>query len=68
MPGLTDRVQALFLSVSAFLIVLGTAAATIPDFAPAELKYQFALVFWFCGIIGLGLKEAVGSAYADEQP
>lgn len=66
MAGLTDKVQAFILGVSAFLIVLGTASATIPGFVPDEIKYPLAAGLWFCGIIGFALKEAVGSAYADE--
>lgn len=68
MPGLTNKLQAIFLGVSAFLIVLGTAAATIPGFIQEDWKYTIALIFWLCGVVGFALKEAVGSAYADEQP
>ena len=68
MPGLTDRIQAIILGVSAFLIVLGTASATIPGFIQDDIKYPLAVILWFCGVIGFALKEAVGSAYANEQP
>jgi hypothetical protein len=68
MAGLTNRVQAIILGVSAFLIVLGTASATIPGFIQDDVKYPVAVIFWFCGVIGFALKEAVGSAYTAEQP
>jgi hypothetical protein len=63
--GLGNKGQAIMNGISAFLMVLGTAAATIPGFVPDEIKYPLAAGFWFCGIIGFALKEAVGSAYAD---
>jgi hypothetical protein len=54
--------QAFLNGLSAFLISLGTASATIPDFMPSQAKYSVAIVLWFCGIFGFALKEALGSA------
>jgi len=64
--GLGNKGQAILLGISAFLLTLGTASATIPGFIQDDIKYPVAAFFWFCGIIGFALKEAVGSAYADE--
>lgn len=60
MAGLTNRMQALLLGLSAFFLALGTAGATIPDFVPKEYRVPFAVFFWLCGIIGFALKEALG--------
>ena len=65
--GLTNKGQAIALGLSAFLMSLGTASATIPDFMPNDLKYPLAVIFWICGTIGFALKEALGSAYQQEQ-
>jgi len=61
--GLGNKAQATILSVSAFLLALGTASATIPDFMPEDIKIPLAVMFWFCGILGFALKEALGSSY-----
>lgn len=61
MEGLDNKAQAFLLALSAFLLTLGTAGATIPDFVPQEYRVPFALFFWLCGIIGFALKEALGS-------
>ena len=66
--GLSNKAQAFMLGLSAFLIALGTATATIPDLVPQDIKIPISIVFWFCGIIGFALKEALGSAYATPQP
>lgn len=63
--GIGNKMQAIMLGVSAFLITIGTAAATIPDFVPQDIKYTVAGILWGCGIIGFALKEAIGSAYAE---
>lgn len=60
--GLTNKMQAVLLGLSAFFIALGTAGAVIPDFVPEEYRVPFAVFFWICGIIGFALKEALGSA------
>jgi hypothetical protein len=65
--GLGNKAQAFMLGLSAFLISLGTASAVIPDFMPADIKYWVAVFFWFCGIVGFALKEALGSAYQPSQ-
>jgi hypothetical protein len=61
--GLGNQAQAFMLGLSAFFISLGTASAIIPDFMPADIKYTVAIIFWFFGIIGFALKEALGSSY-----
>jgi len=60
MAGLSDRMQALALSLSAFFLALGTAGATMPNFIPEEYRVPFAMFFWICGVIGFALKEALG--------
>lgn len=64
--GLGNKAQAFMLGLSSFLISLGTASATIPDFMPSNIKYNVAIVCWFLGTIGFALKEALGSAYKTE--
>jgi len=61
MEGLSNRMQAIVLALSAFFLALGTAGAAIPDFVPQEYRVPFACFFWLCGIIGFALKEACGS-------
>jgi hypothetical protein len=58
---LSDRVQSAIVAASAALLSLGTAAAAIPEFVPADAKVYFAVTFWLAGIFGLALKEALGS-------
>lgn len=58
--GLTNRMQAIFVSVSALFIALGTAGATIPNAFPEDFKLQLAAMFWLFGILGFALKEALG--------
>ena len=65
--GLNNKGQAIMLGISAFLITLGTASVTIPDFMPQDIKYTVAGICWVCGIIGFALKEALGSAYQTPQ-
>jgi hypothetical protein len=57
---LSNNAQAILLSLSAFFLALGTAAAAIPEWLPFEIRYYVAAFFWICGIIGFALKEAVG--------
>jgi len=64
--GLGNKAQAFMLGLSAFLIALGGATASIPQFVPDPIKIPLAVFFWACGTIGFALKEALGSAY--EQP
>lgn len=61
MEGLTNRMQAFLLGLSALFLALGTAGATLPGFVPEECRVPFAMFFWICGIIGFALKEALGS-------
>jgi hypothetical protein len=63
--GLGNQAQAFLLGLSAFLIVLGGASASIPDFMPPDIKYTVAIICWFLGIIGFALKEALGSAFKE---
>jgi hypothetical protein len=62
--GLSDRVQAVLVGVSAGLGAFGTAAAVIPDFVPVEYKVPIAVCAWLAGIVGLSLKEALGGKTA----
>ena len=50
--GISNRVQALLVGVSAGLGAFGTAAAVIPDFVPV------AVTSWLAGIVGFSTKEA----------
>lgn len=65
--GIGNRTQAFLLGLSAFLMSLGMATATIPDIVPAEIKIPISVFFWACGTIGFALKEALGSAYEEEE-
>lgn len=58
--GLSDRMQALVSSLSAFFLALGTAGASIPNLVPEGYRVPFAMFFWICGIVGFALKEALG--------
>jgi len=60
--GLGNKAQALVLGLSAFLCAMGSITA-IPDVVPAEIRVPLSCAFWFCGIFGFALKEALGSAY-----
>jgi hypothetical protein len=66
--GLGNKAQAFMLGLSAFLIVLGGATASIPDLVPQDIKIPLSIFLWVCGIIGFALKEALGSAYATPEP
>jgi hypothetical protein len=65
--GLSDRMQAFVLSLSAFFLTLGTAGASLPNFVPEEYRVSFAMFFWICGIIGFALKEALGGQPAPQR-
>ena len=59
--GLSNRVQAVLVGVSAGLGAFGTAAAAaIPDFVPVEYKVPIAVTSWLAGIVGFSIKEALG--------
>ena len=63
--GISNRVQAVLVGTSAGLGAFGTAAATIPDFVPAEYKVPIAVSAWLAGIIGFSIKEALGGQASD---
>ena len=65
--GLSDKMQALVLALSAFFLALGTAGASLPNFVPEEYRASFALFFWICGIVGFALKEALGGQPAPQK-
>ncbi len=58
--GLSNRVQAALVGLSAGLGAFGTAAAAIPDFVPVEYKVPIAVTAWLAGILGFSVKEALG--------
>jgi hypothetical protein len=58
--GLSNRVQAVLVGVSAGLGAFDTAAAAIPDFVPVEYKVPIAVTSWLAGIVGFSIKEALG--------
>ena len=58
--GLSNRVQAVLVGVSAGLGAFGTAAAAIPDFVPPEYRVPIAVTAWLTGIVGFSIKEALG--------
>jgi hypothetical protein len=58
--GLSNRVQAALVGLSAALGAFGTAAAAIPDFVPVEYKVPIAVSAWLAGIVGFSVKEALG--------
>ena len=61
--GLSNRVQAVLVGLSAGLGAFGTAAAAIPDFVPVEYKVPIAVSAWLAGIIGFSVKEALGGQF-----
>ena len=66
--GLSNRVQAALVGVSAGLGAFGTAAAAIPDFVPAEYKVPIAVTSWLAGIVGFSIKEALGGQVPSQNP
>ena len=58
--GISNRVQAVLIGVSAGLHAFGTAAAVIPDFVPVEYKVPIAVTSWLADIVGFSIKEALG--------
>ena len=64
--GLSNRVQAALVGVSARLGAFGTAAAAIPDFVPIEYKVPIAISAWLAGIVGFRVKEALGGQGSPE--
>ena len=58
--GLSNRVQAVMVGISAGLGAFGTAAAVIPDFVPPEYRVPIAVTAWLAGIVGFSVKEALG--------
>jgi len=53
--GLSNRVQAVLVGVSAGLGAFGTAAAAFPDFVPVEYKVPIAVAAWLAGIVGFSI-------------
>jgi hypothetical protein len=66
--GLSNRVQAVLVGVSAGLGAFGTAAAVIPDFVPPEYKVPIAVTSWLAGIVGFSIKEALGGQAPPQNP
>ncbi len=60
--ALSNEVQAFILALSTFFIVIGTYTAAIPDVVPSDIRVAISIVFWFMGIIGFALKEALGGS------
>jgi hypothetical protein len=58
--GLSNRVQAVLVGVSAGPGAFGTAAAVTPDFVPVEYKVPIAVTSWLAGIVGFSIKKAFG--------
>ena len=58
--GISNRVQAVLVGVSAGLGAFGTAAAVIPDFVPPDYKIPIAVTAWLAGILGFSIKESLG--------
>ena len=58
--GLSNRVQAVLVGVSAGFGAFGTAAAAIPGFVPPEYRVPIAVTAWLAGVVGFSVKEAVG--------
>ena len=58
--GLSNRVQAVLVGLSAGLGAFGTATAAIPDFVPPEYRVPIAVMAWLAGIVGFRVKEALG--------
>ena len=55
--GLSNRVQAVLVGVSAGLGAFGTAAAAIPDFVPPEYKIPIAVTAWLRASSALASKK-----------
>ncbi|HLE74564.1 MAG TPA: hypothetical protein VI864_00765 [Candidatus Bathyarchaeia archaeon] len=66
--GLSNRVQAVMVGVSAGFGAFGTAAAAIPDFVPPEYRVPIAVSAWLAGIIGFSVKEALGGEAPSQDP
>jgi hypothetical protein len=58
--GLSDRAQASLVMLSTALCAIGTAGAVIPIGIPEDAKPYFIMLFWILGLLGLGVKEALG--------
>ena len=58
--GLSNRVQAVLVGLSAGLGAFGTATAAIPDFVPTEYKVLISVTAWLGGVVGFSIKEALG--------
>lgn len=56
--GLSNRMQALAVAISAGLLGVGTYIAISP--APEEIKAPLAVVAYVCGMVGFAIKEALG--------
>ena len=66
--GLSNRVQAVLVGVSAGFGAFGTAAAAIPGFVPAEYKVPIAVTSWLARIVGFSIKEALGGQVPSQNP
>jgi predicted membrane channel-forming protein YqfA (hemolysin III family) len=66
--GLSNKVQAALVAISAALLVFGTATATIPAGISEPTRAIIAVAFWAAGIIGLALKEAAGTMDGESKP
>jgi hypothetical protein len=66
--GLSNRVQAALVGLSAGLGAFGTAAAAIPDFVPVEYKIPIAVSAWLAGIVGFSVNEALGGQAPPQNP
>ena len=56
--GLSNRAQAIAVSVSAGLLAVGTYIAVSP--APESIKAPLATAAYIAGMIGFAIKEALG--------
>lgn len=61
MSGLSDFQQSILMMFSAAMISIGTMAAAIPSFVASQWQAPIATALWLVGIIGFGVKEALGS-------
>ena len=66
--GLSNRVQAVLVGVSAEFGAFGTSAAAIPDFVPAEYRVPIAVIAWLAGIVGFSVKEAIDGTVPPQNP
>ena len=66
--GISNRVQAVLVGVSAGFGAFSTAAPTIPDFVPSEYKVPIAVTAWLAGIVGFSIKEALGGQVPSQNP